>query len=124
MSPTLTPKSPPDPTSPTAPAASSAPNTPTIVSGTPVDTAAPIRRQLDRGTEPVRWYDRVEAFISKLSTRDNFWRSVCSLIWLPLAFFSGLKMKQLDADTFAAILPFRRFKPKLVPRHGRRGAAG
>lgn len=53
--------------------------------------------------------DRIEAFISRLSMRDNFWHSVCSLIWLPLAFFSGIKMKQLSADTFAAYLPFRRF---------------
>lgn len=105
----LSPETDSDKFSPTAPSVSSAPNTPTIVSGTPVDIAAPIGRAAVRGTEPAQWYDRVEAFISKLSTRDNFWRSICSLIWLPLAFFSGLKMKQLDADTFAAILPFRRF---------------
>lgn len=55
------------------------------------------------------WLDRVEAFISKLSTRDNFWHSVCSFLWLPLAFFSGIRMKQVDADTFSAYLPFRRF---------------
>jgi acyl-coenzyme A thioesterase PaaI-like protein len=43
--------------------------------------------------------------------RDNFWNAICSLIWLPLAFFSGLRMKEVDANTFAAraILPFRRF---------------
>ena len=41
--------------------------------------------------------------------RDNFWHSICSLLWLPLAFFSGIKMKQIDAKTFAAYLPFRRF---------------
>ncbi len=92
------------------PPASSAPGTPSVSSGTPADVAIPApgkgaRMQERQGT----WYDRVEAFISRLSVRDNFWRSVCSLIWLPLAFFSGLKMKQLDADTFAAILPFRRF---------------
>ena len=109
MPPAVSPEPDVDRTVPTAPAVSSAPNTPTIVSGTPVDIAAPVGRAAVRGTEPVRWYDRVEAFISKLSTRDNFWRSICSLIWLPLAFFSGLKMKQLDADTFAAVLPFRRF---------------
>ncbi|HEX3357917.1 MAG TPA: hypothetical protein VHS31_13175 [Tepidisphaeraceae bacterium] len=55
------------------------------------------------------WVDKVEAFISRLSTRDNFWNSICSLIWLPLAFFSGIRMKQLDRNTFAAYLPFRRF---------------
>ncbi len=92
----------------------SAPGTPSIPSGTPVDMAAPLpsRRPAGRDREgdvPATTYDRVEAFISRLSVRDNFWRSICSLIWLPLAFFSGLRMKQLDADTFAAILPFRRF---------------
>jgi hypothetical protein len=56
-------------------------------------------------------YDRIEAFVSRLSMRDNFWNSVCSLIWLPLAFFSGIRMKELDANSFAAraVLPFRRF---------------
>ena len=58
-----------------------------------------------------RVYDRIEAFVSRLSMRDNFWNSVCSLIWLPLAAFSGIRMKELDASTFAAraVLPFRRF---------------
>jgi hypothetical protein len=61
------------------------------------------------GQEPKNIFDRIEAFISRLSVRDNFWNSICSLIWLPLAFFSGIRMKQLDANSFAAILPFRRF---------------
>jgi hypothetical protein len=55
------------------------------------------------------WFDKVEAFVSSLSVRDNFWHRVCSLIWLPYAFFSGIKMKQIDAKTFQAVLPFRRF---------------
>lgn len=61
--------------------------------------------------EPQGLFDRVEAFISRLSVRDNFWNSVCSLIWLPLAFFSGLRMKEMDANSFVAraVLPFRRF---------------
>ncbi len=54
-------------------------------------------------------FDRLDAFVSKLSTRNNFWHRVCSLIWLPYAFHSGIKMKRLDAETFAAVLPFRRF---------------
>lgn len=53
--------------------------------------------------------DRIEAYISKLSTRNNFWHRVCSLIWLPFAFRSGIKMKRLDQKTFTAVLPFRRF---------------
>jgi hypothetical protein len=58
-----------------------------------------------------RTYDRVEAFVSRLSMRDNFWNSICSLIWLPLAFFSGIRMKELDKNSIVAqaILPFRRF---------------
>src|SRR4051812_17132468 len=55
------------------------------------------------------WFDKVEAFVSALSVRDNFWHRVCSLIWLPYAFFSGIKMRQIDAKTFQAVLPFRRF---------------
>ncbi|HEX4125272.1 MAG TPA: hypothetical protein VHY37_11140 [Tepidisphaeraceae bacterium] len=58
---------------------------------------------------PERLYDKMEAFLSRLSARDNFWNSILSLIWLPLAFFSGIKMKRIDATTFAAYLPFRRF---------------
>lgn len=60
---------------------------------------------------PKTLIDRVEAFISKLSVRDNFWNSVCSLIWLPLAFFSGIRLKEMDANSFVAraVLPFRRF---------------
>jgi len=53
--------------------------------------------------------DRAESFVSKLSTRNNFWHRVCSFIWLPYAFRSGIKMKRIDAQTFTAILPFKRF---------------
>src|SRR3954463_11037799 len=85
--------------------------------GNPADITVPapgmpISRPKPR-TAPQKqnWVDHVEAFISKLSMRDNFWNSVCSLIWLPLAFFSGIRMKELDANSIAAraILPFRRF---------------
>src|SRR3954469_9166286 len=55
------------------------------------------------------WFDKVEAFVSKLSTRDNFWHSICSFIWLPLAFFSGIKMKAIKSNTSTAVLPFRKF---------------
>jgi len=56
-----------------------------------------------------RLYDKIEAFVSRLSVRDNFWHRICSLIWLPYAFFSGIVIKQITADTYAAVLPFRRF---------------
>jgi hypothetical protein len=61
------------------------------------------------GEEPKTLFDKIEAFVSRLSVRDNFWHAICSFIWLPLAFFSGIRMKQMDAKTFAAVLPFRRF---------------
>ncbi len=61
-------------------------------------------------TRPRRTFrDRVEEYISRLSTRNNFWHRVCSMIWLPYAFRSGIRMKRVDADTFTAELPFRRF---------------
>ncbi len=74
----------------------------------PAAEARRVVRQLD---QPPTLYDKVEAFVSKLSMRDNFWNSICSLIWLPLAFFSGIRLKELDANTFVAraVLPFRRF---------------
>jgi hypothetical protein len=56
-----------------------------------------------------RLYDKIEAFVSRLSVRDNFWHRICSLIWLPYAFFSGIVIKPVNAETYAAVLPFRRF---------------
>ena len=67
-------------------------------------------------SRPTSWVDRVEAFLSRLSTRDNFWHRIFSLLFLPLAFWSGIKMRKTgegevgDAGgSFAAILPFRKF---------------
>src|SRR4029453_12468220 len=67
------------------------------------------QRGAARGNEPKTMFDKVEAFVSRLSVRDNFWHSVCSLIWLPYAFFSGIRMKQMDDTSFTAVLPFVRF---------------
>jgi hypothetical protein len=53
-------------------------------------------------------FERIEAFISNLSTRNNFWNRVCSMIWLPYAFRSGITMSS-DESTYRATLPFRRF---------------
>ena len=61
------------------------------------------------------WIDRLEAFLSRLSTRDNFWQRVFSLLFLPLAFWSGIRMRRGadgrvdDSGTFTAILPFTKF---------------
>jgi hypothetical protein len=85
-------------------------NTETLPGNSPHDHSWAARVDRHAGPE-VRegWYDKVEAFISRLSVRDTFWHRICSLIWLPLAAFSGIRMKQIDADTFTAILPFTRF---------------
>src|SRR5439155_1919972 len=68
--------------------------------------AAGIRTPVQPG-----WFDKLEAFVSRLSVRDNFWNSICSLLWLPLAFWSGIRMKEPEPGSFVAqaILPFRRF---------------
>ncbi|HUB27904.1 MAG TPA: hypothetical protein VL992_20940 [Tepidisphaeraceae bacterium] len=89
----------------------------TAVPGEEVATARPATRPPPIRRGPImppegglsRLWDRVEAFISRLSVRDNFWQRVCSLIWLPYAFFSGIKIKSVDINTFAAVLPFRKF---------------
>jgi acyl-coenzyme A thioesterase PaaI-like protein len=74
-------------------------------------TTAKVEENLTRAASPPResWFTRVEAYISRLSTKNNFWHKVCSLIWLPYAFRSGITMKRLDSKTFSAVLPFRRF---------------
>lgn len=68
--------------------------------------SAPAKR---RAPVPLSLRDRVEAFIARLSTRNNFWHRVCSMIWLPYAFRSGIQMKRVDERRFQAVLPFKRF---------------
>ncbi len=54
-------------------------------------------------------FERAEGFVSRLSTKNNFWHRVCSFVWLPYAFRSGIRMKRIDGETFTAVLPFKRF---------------
>ncbi len=65
---------------------------------------------LENPTEPEKlklgFVKKIEMFIGRLSTKNNFWNKICSLIWLPFAFSSGLFMTK---DENVAILPFRRF---------------
>ncbi|MSR17726.1 MAG: DUF4442 domain-containing protein [Phycisphaerales bacterium] len=63
---------------------------------------------LDNAPEKLSFYDRAEAWISRLSTRNAFWHRVCSLVWLPYAFRSGITIRRLDTTRFTAVLPFRR----------------
>ncbi len=58
--------------------------------------------------EQLSYWERVEAYITRLSTKNNFWHRVCSLIWLPFAFRSGISMRRISSDRFTAVLPFKR----------------
>ena len=78
------------------------------------ETAAPdgmvhVRPWQPAASGPRSLGDRLEAFISRLSTKNAFWQKVCSMIWLPYAFSSGIRMKRLDSKSFRAVLPFKRF---------------
>ncbi len=59
-------------------------------------------------TPKLTLFERAEAFVSNLSTRNTFWNRVCSLIWLPYAFHSGITMSS-NGTSHRAVLPFRRF---------------
>jgi hypothetical protein len=53
-----------------------------------------------------------EKRFSKLSTRNNFWHRVCSWVWLPLAYRSGIKFgqkQQVEGEPFECVVPFSRF---------------
>jgi len=83
-----------------APSVSDAPDSCAVPAPNNPQVTAPAKRS---------FMERIEASISKLSTRNNFWHRVCSMIWLPYAFRSGIQMRRLDGSTFTAVLPFRRF---------------
>lgn len=53
--------------------------------------------------------DKVEALIARMTVHNGAWRWLCSRIWLPMAFKSGIRFKKIDAHTFHAVLPFKRF---------------
>ena len=95
---------------PAHPADTNAQSVSRIEGGTPASTpSAPPRQKPGEFGKSQRLFDKIGAFISRLSVRDNFWHRVCSLIWLPYAFFSGIRMKQMDETSFTAVLPFIRF---------------
>ena len=74
------------------------------------DSNEPVSKSEEVHVQPpeLSFYEKIEAFVSNLSTRNTFWNRVCSLIWLPYAFHSGIRMTS-DETTQRAILPFRRF---------------
>jgi acyl-coenzyme A thioesterase PaaI-like protein len=80
-----------------------------------VDSKTPRRQRIDKPPRDgwfTRLIHRLERKVSRLSVKNNFWHRVCSWIWLPLAFRSGItiaKPEQEGDATFTAFLPFRRF---------------
>lgn len=71
--------------------------------------AAPTPPPSGGGQPKRKMVDKVEGFVARLTSRSTFWHRVASLIWLPYAFRSGIKIKKVDDHTFSAVLPFRRF---------------
>ena len=57
---------------------------------------------------------RIEAYLSRLSTKNNFWHRVCSLIWLPFAFRSGISLRRIDAKSFNRGPPVPSIQSELV----------
>mgnify|MGYP001800197132 FL=1 len=76
---------------------------------TPPAPSSRPRKSRRTGKRKLTLSERIEAYFSKLSTKNNFWHRFCSMIWLPYAFRSGIKIKKIDSNTFTAVLPFRRF---------------
>ncbi|MEY4104415.1 MAG: hypothetical protein RLZZ217_337 [Planctomycetota bacterium] len=75
--------------------------------GTRRVTTAPTNQPITE--QPRRsWLERAESWLSRMSTKNNFWHRLCSMVWLPYAFTSGISMKRLDKDRFTAVLPFSR----------------
>ena len=75
----------------------------------PTETPEPVPER-DEGVNAHKGslWERFEAYVSKLSTKNNFWHRVCSLIWLPFAFRSGITMRRITREKFTAVLPFKR----------------
>lgn len=77
------------------------------------DASAPVsvrRKQTSYKPGPFRkLLERIEAFFSRLSAKNNFWHKIFSWVFLPLAYRSGIKFKKTPGDDFSVVLPFRRF---------------
>jgi len=74
----------------------------------PIQTGPSVRPPTRQRTR----LERLEAWLSRLSIKNNFFHKLFSLVWLPFAARSGIKMygrRTLTRERFAAILPFRRF---------------
>lgn len=75
----------------------------------PAQQAAPSTGLSPVASRKRKLVDRVEDIISRATAKYAWAHKLASMIWLPYAFRSGIKIKQLDDKTFGAVLPFRRF---------------
>ncbi len=57
----------------------------------------------------LKGWARIEQFIENAVSRNRIMHRICSRIWLPFAFHSGITMKRIDENTFNYVLPFRKF---------------
>lgn len=57
----------------------------------------------------LKGWARFEAWIEQQAHKRPWVQRLCSRIWLPVAFHSGIAMKKLDRNTFSYVLPFKRF---------------
>lgn len=84
-----------------------------VPAGTDEDLGAqaPARR-LRPGAKPT-FIQRCEAYFSRLATKNQFFHRLCSRIWLPFAYRSGISLLQAErkdgTHRYVAVLPFTRF---------------
>lgn len=90
-----------------APASSSDPLQPVAGSGARAD------HRSGRGDVKRSWIERAEAYFSRLATKNQFFHRLCSRIWLPFAYRSGISLLQAQRKDgtyrYVAVLPFTRF---------------
>lgn len=71
------------------------------------------RATLQSHEPPTGWWGRkfrvIEAWLSELSTRSNFWHRVFAWKFLPLAYQSGIKLGKQKGDVYEAFMPFKAF---------------
>lgn len=90
----------------------------TTLPANPQPPAADLPAEITRATlqshePPTGWwgkkYRKLEAWLSELSTRSNFWHRVFAWKFLPLAYQSGIMLGAQKGDSYEAIMPFKAF---------------
>ncbi|MEM7627574.1 MAG: hypothetical protein AAF333_18415 [Planctomycetota bacterium] len=82
----------------------------------PLPAAPPVRPVFDEPKVGLwgRFMIWGENKFSELSTKNNFWHRLCSYLFLPVAYRSGIKFRHAKANTqadgpFECVVPFSRF---------------